>query len=163
MAKARKLHLDRTFIYNGTFYGPGQIEIEDPEAAEAIAAKMEKLLAAGQFGVPVVTEVNTGNPPVVEQLPGGQQNMAAGDTVASRGGQASPGTVGLSLEEAADQHPDKDPKPDKNFASEKVLDAQAQRAEDERARLAGEKPEKVHSSVPVDSTSASEQKGAKKK
>jgi hypothetical protein len=35
-----KLTLDQTYIYNGKFYGPGEIEIEDEEAAQSIRAKL---------------------------------------------------------------------------------------------------------------------------
>ena len=36
-----KLTLDRTYIYNGVFYGPGEVEVADADAASAIKDKLD--------------------------------------------------------------------------------------------------------------------------
>jgi hypothetical protein len=43
-----KLTLDQTYIYNGKFYGPGEVEIEDEEAAQSIRAKLNPAQPDGE-------------------------------------------------------------------------------------------------------------------
>lgn len=101
--KTRKLNLDRTYVYQGIFYGPGPTEVPAGEVADSLEAKQKHLQSRG-IAAPKLSDANKQEAPSIEQLPTGQQNPGAGDTtIASNAGKPGPGATAISPAQAEDQ------------------------------------------------------------
>lgn len=101
--KTRKLNLDRTYVYQGAFYGPGPTEVPAGEVADSLEAKQKHLQSRG-ITAPKLSDTNKQEAPSIEQLPTGQQNPGAGDTtIASNAGKPGPGAAAISPAQAEEQ------------------------------------------------------------